>query len=68
MEEATKQEAQLLERYMQEFEIANGTKKGAMRHAARKVYGATVEESKAILRGHKTVQKWRKMIRTKLPT
>lgn len=65
MEEATIQEAQELERIMAEFERTKGTKRGALKSAARKVYGPHVEELKAIRRASKTLSKFRKNVRTK---
>lgn len=61
----TLEDGRLLEQYIRDFEKKNGTKRGALKYAARKVYGTTVDEHTAVQRGNKTLTRYRKALRFK---
>jgi hypothetical protein len=68
MEQQTIQEAHALERFKSEFQRREGTEKGSLQYASRKVYGPTVPLWKAVTRASKTLTKLRKNMGTKPTT
>ena len=62
MTRATLDEARLLEEHLHEFEKAQGSKRGGMEYACRKVYGS-IDLRKAIARANKTLAKYGKLSR-----
>lgn len=60
MTKQTRQEAELLEKYLNEFEQVHGSKRGGVAYACRKVYGSSIDLRRAIDRANKTRAKYRK--------
>lgn len=60
------EEARRLERYIADFELQHGTKRGAMPYACQKVY-PNVPLHKAVERGRKTIQEHKAFLGTKPP-
>jgi hypothetical protein len=64
MSSERREDAENLLRLMDDFQKREGTKKGALLSAAKKVYGSTVPEHIAQQRANKTLSEYRRRSRS----